>query len=139
MSSSATKTLAGPCRRWFTLAQANRSLVLVERIVRDVAREHARVVELQELVELTDSRSPARGRAGQELRQSIQRLGGHLQELDELGVLLVDYSAGVVEFPCREGGREVYLSWRLGQDQVGAYHEVDGELQPIGLLSGAIP
>lgn len=135
MSLSATNILAGPCRRWYSLSQANRSLVLIRRIVQDIVREHARVVELQELVELTDTRSSARARAGTDLRETIQRLGAHLQELDELGVLLIDYAAGAVEFPCQEAGREVFLSWQAGQERISAWHEVDGEHQPIETLT----
>ena len=36
----------------FTLAQANRALVLVRRIVEDIVSDYARVLEYQEVLEL---------------------------------------------------------------------------------------
>ena len=135
MDVCANKMLTSPRRRWYTLPDANRSLVLVGRIVRDIIREHARVLELQEVLEQAPGQDPARGQAGQELRLLINRLGGFLQELDEMSVLLIDYSQGVVDFPSQFSGREIYLSWHAGQEQIGSWHEVGGEAQPITLLS----
>ena len=46
-------------------------------------------------------------------------------ELQQLGVELKDYFTGLIDFPCWMDGREVYLCWRLGEPEVGHWHELD--------------
>ena len=46
-------------------------------------------------------------------------------ELRKLGVELKDHNTGLIDFPCRMGDREVYLCWRLGEPEVGYWHEVN--------------
>ena len=41
------------------------------------------------------------------------------------GIELKDYFTGLIDFPCRMDGREVYLCWRLGEPEVGHWHELD--------------
>ena len=134
MSLCVTATTSSRRRRWYTLEEANRSLVLVRRIVRDVIRQHGKVIELQELADRTDGRLSPDSQAGQDLRATINHLGGLLQELDELNVLLVDYFQGAVDFPSQVDGREIYLSWQAGQEEVSAWHEVGQEPQAIHTL-----
>lgn len=134
MSLCEVATPARRRRRCYSLEEANRSLVLIRRIVRDIIRQHGRVVELQELADLTDGRLSPDSQAGQELRATINHLAGLLQELDELNVLLVDYSRGAVDFPSQVDGREVYLSWQCGQQAISAWHEVGQEPQALGTL-----
>ena len=47
------------------------------------------------------------------------------RELQQLGVELKDYFTGLIDFPCWMNGHEVYLCWRLGEPEVGHWHELD--------------
>jgi len=38
---------------------------------------------------------------------------------------LKDYFTGLVDFPSRLDGREVYLCWRFGEDEIAHWHELD--------------
>ncbi len=64
------------------------------------------------------------GREG-ELRKLSTAYEGLVQEISNRGVLIKDPSIGLVDFPTRRDGREVYLCWRLGEDRVAYWHEVD--------------
>ena len=54
-----------------------------------------------------------------------ERLQGYVHELTALGVELKDYLTGLIDFPARFDGRDVYLCWRLGEPEVAHWHEVD--------------
>ena len=46
-------------------------------------------------------------------------------ELRELEVVLRDLDRGLVDFPSLRDGREVYLCWQEGEDEIGFWHEPD--------------
>ena len=128
-----------PMRRLFAAEQADRSLVLVERIVEDIIFEHARVADLQETIEAVGSRHDRDIDAliGQMLG-AIDSLQACLGELDCVGAYLCDWSAGVVDFPSLAGGREVRLCWRYGESHVSHWHEVDSGCAARQSLSGIV-
>jgi hypothetical protein len=61
----------------------------------------------------------------------------YVDELAKLGVDLKDPETGLVDFPCFHQGREVSLCWRLGEEKVEHWHEVQAgfsKRQPASLL-----
>jgi len=115
--------------RLFTVTQANRSLVLVRRIVNDITQQYTLLGDLQETIEAAqesgryDQVSVSRN----DLLRSVERIQDYVSELDDIGVDLEDWTLGVVHFPCLAGGREVVLCWQQGEDEVGFWHEVDSQ------------
>ena len=60
-----------------------------------------------------------------ELERDDLRMREYLQELSDLGVVLKDPFSGLIDFPSRMDGREVYLCWRLGEPEVAFWHELE--------------
>lgn len=124
----------------FTLAQANNSLVLLRRVVGEVMQEYGKLLELEELIE-TAEQSDSYCRlesARQSLVQSVDVLQTCLDELDQIGVELRDFSRGIVDFPCQHEGRTISLCWLFGEEEVLHWHERDAGFacrQPICLLN----
>ena len=63
--------------------------------------------------------------AQSELERGQERMREYERELQNLGIELKDYFIGLIDFPCRMDGREVYLCWRLGEPEVAYWHELD--------------
>jgi hypothetical protein len=127
-------------RHYFTPDQAGRALVLVKRIAADIVRRYARLGDLQEALET--AAGPAGEDVRSELLDTIERLQTHLEELDDIGVELVDWSRGIVNFPAKVDGRCVLLCWEPGQERITYWHEVEDGLagrQPIETLPAAQP
>ena len=122
--------------RRFTLAQANSSLPLVKRIVADIVRTHAQAASHREKLERTGSVKD--GQAIQrDLDQSIDRLQDLVDELSDVGVELKDYETGLIDFVGRHEGRDVYLCWKLGEESITHWHELDSGFagrQPVSHL-----
>ncbi|MEO7001052.1 MAG: DUF2203 domain-containing protein [Ktedonobacterales bacterium] len=54
-----------------------------------------------------------------------QRLMDRARAISALGVLIKDIEMGLVDFPALRNGREVYLCWRLHEEHVAWWHEVE--------------
>jgi hypothetical protein len=123
-----------PGKRYFTVAEANAALPLVKAIARDIAQLAHELRERHE--RLGRIRTPGRentsGVYDEEIDQILaefergkERMREYEQEMKNLGVELKEYYAGLVDFPSRMDGRDVYLCWRLGEEEVAYWHEMD--------------
>ena len=64
-------------------------------------------------------------RQGQEFWDALQTLRREVEGLNEQGIVLRDPESGLVDFPARRGGEEIFLCWRLGEDRVAYWHGPD--------------
>jgi len=121
-------------KKYYTVAQANATLPLVRAIVHDVSQlAHSLRERHQRLSRLNPSSRPGLSEAHQEELVQVQgeferdqdKMREYERELQQLGVELKDYFMGLVDFPCLMDDREVYLCWRLGETEVGHWHEID--------------
>lgn len=55
----------------------------------------------------------------------VSRLTQGVREIAGYGVEVKDLDHGIVDFPSQRGGRIVYLCWRLGEDRISYWHELD--------------
>jgi len=55
----------------------------------------------------------------------VEEINQRLRKLNDMGVELKGLDEGLIDFPSDRGGRVVYLCWRLGEDRIGWWHEID--------------
>ncbi len=112
-------------RKFFTPSEANRSIVLVEKIAEDMIFEYARLLDLQEMIDAAAAcgaqDQAETGRA--EVIDSVEKLRVCLEELDFVGVELRDWSRCMIDYPCMIGGQEVRLCWQAGEKRVNHWHD----------------
>jgi hypothetical protein len=65
------------------------------------------------------------GPEGQEYTEATRTLKEGVERLSAEGIILRDVEAGLVDFPSEREGRLVFLCWRLGEDDVAHWHDVD--------------
>lgn len=126
-------------KRFFSLAEANRALPLVRRIVRDIIATYRQVLAVR--TEADAYRATGRQRdfdkAQDDLYELVAELQSFLGELADIGVQLKDWNAGLVDFPAVHQGREVLLCWQPGEESIQFWHEhYDGAAgrQPVATL-----
>ena len=123
-------------RKRFTAQQANQTLPLVKRIVGDIVAMHENALNLQEKLESsrdTKNASAAQGR----LDAAMDRLKDLVDELSGIGCELKDYQTGLIDFVGRHQGRDIYLCWKLGEEKIAYWHELNAGFagrKPISLL-----
>jgi hypothetical protein len=126
-------------RRLFSLEEADRSLVLVRRIVSDIIRDYGHLSDLQESLE-TAQQIGMYDQAEVErdgIIAAVERIQACARELENLGAELEDWTLGVVGFPCQAGDRQVMLCWRPEDDGVCYWHDADEDCahrKPIDTL-----
>ncbi len=127
---------ATEARRLFTLQEANALLPRVRTLVSQTQAHATRLTELQRRLQSfreqkRQGQHAVEGEAGlvQEALGEGNRIGAELREAVEslvaLGCELKDVQTGLVDFPALREGRIVYLCWRLGEDDIRYWHELD--------------
>ncbi|MGE5191512.1 MAG: DUF2203 domain-containing protein [Deltaproteobacteria bacterium] len=137
-------------KKYFTIEEANNALPLVRAIVTDIVTKYVEVSERKARLEQIRKSRQSGGRGphdlyGEELVQveeeldrEITRLQEFIEELEALGVELKDIGRGLVDFRSMMEGREVYLCWMLGEEEIGHWHELDaGFAGRQSLLAGS--
>jgi hypothetical protein len=122
-------------RRRFTLEQANRSLALVRRVVSDIVQTRENASNLQTLLESASGKEQKQ--VQQDLDLAVDKLHTYLDELTEIGCELKDFSVGLVDFIGRHQGRDIYLCWKLGEERVAYFHEINSGVagrMPVSML-----
>jgi hypothetical protein len=122
-STSQPKSAIRKSRR-FTIAEANRTLPLVSRIVRDIVATHERASQLQAQLEQVPGARETVELQGR-LEAAVDQLQDYVDELSEIGCELRDYPMGLVDYPGEYQGRDVYLCWKLGESRIEYFHDVE--------------
>jgi hypothetical protein len=136
-------------KRLFTVEEANQRLPLVRAIVTDIVKLYEDVHSRRDRLNRVRQSSPGHKTPSMyseevqqiedELEKDIARLEEFANELEELGVELKDPVMGLVDFRSLFEGREVYLCWRLGEDEISHWHELDAGFQGRqSLLAGSM-
>ena len=108
----------------FTLEEAERTLPLVRRVVADLTVEY-----------------PAwRAAVGRfELLTGGARADwGETQELEAIGCVFKGFEAGLVDFYSLREDRPIFLCWRLGEDRIEHWHEIDTGFSGRQPIDGSI-
>lgn len=132
-----TPRSVGPSRprRRFSLAQANKALPLVRRIVGDIVRTHSEAVKLQEEIAYCSPRRQSEVKDRLEL--AMHHMEDYVDELSEIGCDLKDYQMGLIDFTGRHRGHDVCLCWKFGEEAVAYWHEFESGFagrQPVSTL-----
>ena len=120
-------------KRRFSLEQANSTLPLVKRIVRDIVRTHSEVLKCQQQLERSGTGrqqqrqqpAPTPQETQGQLERHMTRLEDYVEELTEVGAELKDYQMGLIDFIGRHQGHDVCLCWKLGEERIAYWHELD--------------
>jgi hypothetical protein len=120
--------------RYFTREEAEELLPEISSVLRKIQEGRERMRTVEEELEILQVQAMGNGhhlferitRLQSELATSIQGLRAAMNELLEFGCVLKDPDTGLIDFLSLRDGREVYLCWRLGEDRIRFWHDLDG-------------
>jgi len=118
----------------FTLDEANALVSWLEEKFRtlELSREEYHILQerLKEMVDNETSDGPSGSKAEMtQARENADRLAKEIEdgveEILDRGIIVRTVDTGLVDFPSQREGREVYLCWIRGEDQIEFWHETD--------------
>ena len=111
----------------FSLHDANRVLPEIRGKVEKIVRIYKRLKKISDEERETLQAVKTAGNAPVHpvYFRFLENLHSNLRDLTTIGCEVKDLETGLIDFPSIREGRTVYLCWRLGEDKVGHWHEVD--------------
>jgi hypothetical protein len=117
----------------FTVEEAERLLPRLTELLLEMRERRAEfqrfgglVAELSDKMRGNGQMAPAELKTAQEgLEEAVAALNSLGEEINELGCELKDIDQGLIDFRAEMEGREVYLCWKLGEERVEWWHELD--------------
>ena len=106
--------------KYFTPKEAQNTLPLVKKIVKDILETTREMRLLAEEIEGKAEENPT-------IKKMAGDVNNFMLELEEIGCFYKDwnFTIGLVDFPSIMNGEEVYLCWRSDEEDIRYYHEAD--------------
>ncbi|MEW6194371.1 MAG: DUF2203 domain-containing protein [Bacteroidota bacterium] len=106
--------------KYFTVREANKTLPLVKKIVKDILDSAYQVKTIAESFN-------GKIDENKEINQYLADIEYYMKELEEIGCSYKDwnYEIGLVDFPAVIEGEEVLLCWRSDEEKIIYYHGIN--------------
>ena len=125
-------------RRYFTLAEANAMIPRLEAAFGRVMQMRLRLKavfrqlddrgyapESDDFEVVVEGAPEGVAQARAVLKGLVEALRDELVALDACGCVVKDVETGLVDWFSRRQGRDIFLCWRLGEEEVGHWHDID--------------
>lgn len=113
--------------RYFTLEEANALLDQLRPLVEELLEIRQELLSLQPELEPVLQRVLNNGgnRAASQASVYFEQLRKIIDRIQASGVEVKDINSGLLDFRSWREGREVYLCWRYGEDEIRFWHDID--------------
>jgi hypothetical protein len=127
--------------RTFTVTEANQAIPRIARLMSDLqarfqwleANKQPVSYAVEEFNIINESPVSA------DYFKALVRIRRDLKEISEAGAQVKDIGSGLVDFPSRLHGKDVLLCWRMGEDAIRFWHDLESGFsgrQPLPDLEG---
>jgi hypothetical protein len=112
--------------RHYTLEEANALLPQLEPVLAELRDARDKLTDA-EAHEALAGAAPGNGGggSGRQVGEAFLGVRRALAECEALGIVLRDIDRGLIDFPAILEGREVYLCWERGEEEIGFWHDLD--------------
>ena len=112
--------------RHYSLEQARAELPWVRKTLARLRDARDRLTDQEAQQALADgSETNGGGRRGKQVGEAYVELQNGLAAFERRGIVLRDLDRGLIDFPSVRDGREVYLCWIDGEDDIEFWHDLD--------------
>ena len=124
---------------YFTLKEANAALKVIRPLMEEVQMIRQKILANQPEAWPAIEKSAGNGgnRALSNMVQDFEKLDALIHQIQDTGAQIKDINTGLLDFSALRDGREVYLCWQYGEEDIAFWHEVEAGFagrQPIELF-----
>ena len=122
--------------QFFTLEEANQALKIIRPMMEEVQVIRQKILANQPEAWPAIEKSAGNGgnRAISDMVQDFERFDALIHQIQNTGAQIKDINTGLLDFSALKDGREVYLCWQYGEEDIAFWHEVEAGFagrQPI--------
>jgi hypothetical protein len=122
--------------RIFTLGEANSLVPDLEALLREVQKMRGFILQIRPEIQKARDHIAGNGGSpqGPAYLKALEYIMKRVERIQQMGVLIKDLEKGLCDFPFMLDGRMVYLCWKLGEAEIGWWHETDtgyGNRKPL--------
>jgi len=113
--------------KYYTLGEARSVLPKVKAYMDLIQAARREIVRLrpEALPALEEAARNGGGKAAGELLACGTQLEQGVKGIQALGIAIKDIDRGLVDFLGRRNGREIYLCWHYGEEDIAFWHELN--------------
>jgi hypothetical protein len=113
--------------QYFTLQEANKALEVIRPLMEEVQTIRQKILANQPEAWPAIERSAGNGgnRALSNMVQDFEKLDALIHQIQDTGAQIKDINTGLLDFSAMKDGREVYLCWQYGEEDIAFWHEVE--------------
>jgi hypothetical protein len=111
----------------FTLEEANRLIPTLRPLIKQIVAKRAALIDIQPDIQKARDKSRLGGGSvyGSAYLLLLLSLSELVAEIEAIGVLVKDYRTGLCDFPHLRDGRIIYLCWKMDEDEIGYWHDIE--------------
>jgi len=119
---------------YYDLAAANERVVELRALLSSLREDRDAIAAAQARLEALRSGADDENRRAQleheqeQMTVIVRRMEVSVRQIDAWGITLRDIATGLVDIPALANGRPIWLCWKLGEDDIGWWHELDAGL-----------
>lgn len=122
--------------QYLTLKEANEALKVIRPLMDEVQAIRQKILASQPEAWPAIEKSAGNGgnRALSDMVQDFEKLDALIHQIQDTGAQIKDINTGLLDFSALKDGREVYLCWQYGEEDIAFWHEVEAGFagrQPI--------
>lgn len=112
---------------YFTLQEANEALKIIRPLMEEVQAIRKTILASQPEAWPAIEKSAGNGgnRALSRMVQDFEKLDSLIHQIQDAGAQIKDINTGLLDFSALRNGREVFLCWQYGEEDIAFWHEVD--------------
>ena len=114
-------------KRFFTVEEARRLLPEIKEVIAKIVSLSDRLEKHREAIQaLADAADTNTGSPeGTFYLENLLLLQNYIRNIQGIGCIVKNIQEGLLDFPHIKDGREVYLCWKYGEDDIRHWHEVE--------------
>jgi len=109
---------------FYDIDAANARLADLRELLTDLRDQRAELIRLRDRSNEDEVDEEERRRLRLRMQGIIDQMQAAVIRIDGWDITLRDIESGLIDFPALVNGRQVCLCWRLGEDEVGWWHEL---------------